>query len=87
MLWLFEPLRKGGEPRENADLWNQLISAHTKARITVHFEWTLGKKSPVLKRVDKRQHGYRVRFNENSKYPQIVEIIEEVTVPKLSASP
>ncbi len=41
------------EPRENADLWNQLISAHTKVGITVHFEWTLGKKSPVLKRVDK----------------------------------
>lgn len=42
-----------GEPRENADLWNQLISAHSKAGITVHFEWTLGKKSPLLKRVDK----------------------------------
>jgi ribonuclease HI len=42
-----------GEPKENADLWNQLISAHSKAGITVHFEWTLGKKSPVLKRVDK----------------------------------
>ena len=36
-----------GEPRENSDLWNQLLSAHSKAGITVHFEWTLGKKSPV----------------------------------------
>lgn len=34
-----------------------------------------------------RQHGYRVRFNENSKYPQILEIIEEVALPKPSASP
>jgi ribonuclease HI len=42
-----------GEPRENADLWKQLLSAHSKAGITVHFEWTLGKKSPVLRRVDK----------------------------------
>jgi ribonuclease HI len=42
-----------GEPRENSDLWNQLLSAQTKTGIAVHFEWTLGKKSPVLKRVDK----------------------------------
>jgi hypothetical protein len=34
-------------------LWKQLLSAHGKTGITVHFEWTLGKKSPVLKRVDK----------------------------------
>jgi len=158
-----------GEPRENADLWKQLLSAHSKVGITVHFEWTLGKKSPVLRRVDKaakaaasrggsdidrgyrpgaiarsmvggaasrfaakgqavvirpyrknilakgeekirfdifseatqgyvescyafastllaselhRQHGYRVRFNDNSKYPQILEIVEEVPLPK-----
>src|SRR6202158_223740 len=158
-----------GEPRENPDLWKQLLSAHTKAGITVHFEWTLGKKSPVLKRVDKaakvaasrggpdvvrgyrpgtiarsmvnglatrfpaqgqsvvirpyrknlladceekvrfdifaeetqtyvkscygyastdlaaelhRQHGYRVRFNNSPEYPQIVEILEEVALPK-----
>ena len=161
------------EPRENADLWDQLISAHTKVGITVHFEWTLGKKSPVLKRVDKaakaaaarggpdvdrgyrpgtiarsmiqgvatrfpahgrqavirpyrknilgageekvrfdifsedsqtyvascyafastslaaelhRQHGYRVRFNDNPKYPQILGVIEEVTLPKPSGA-
>lgn len=161
------------EPRENADLWNQLILAHTKAGITVHFEWTLGKQSPVLKRVDKaakaaatrggpdvdrgykpgtiarsmvqgaatrfpakgqsavirpyrknllghgeekirfdifseatqtyvescfafattalaaelhRQHGYRVRFNDNPKYPQILELVEEVPLPKPLAS-
>ena len=158
-----------GEPRENADLWKQLLAAHAKAGITVHFEWTLGKKTPTLRRVDKaakaaairggpdvdrgykpgtiarsmvkgaatrfmakgqsrvirpyrknimggdeekvrfdvisedeqyyiescyafattalaaelhRQHGYRVRFNDNSNYPQILEIIEEVVLPK-----
>jgi len=157
-----------GEPRENSDLWNQLLSAHAKAGIAVHFEWTLGKKTPVLKLVDKaakaaakrggpdidrgykpgtiarsmvggaagrfpangqtavirpyrknilakgeekvrfdifsedtqgyvescyafasmhlaaelhRQHVYRVRFNENPKYPQVLEILEEVSVP------
>ena len=30
-----------------------------------------------------RQHGYRVRFNDNPKYPQILEIVEEVLLPKL----
>lgn len=158
-----------GEPRENSDLWKQLLSAQAKTGIAVHFEWTLGKKSPVLKRVDRaakdaatrggpnidrgykpgtiarsmvdgaatrfaakgqlavirpyrknllgaseekvrfdifselsqtyvescyafapthlagelhRQHGYRVRFNDNTKYPQILEIVEEVALPK-----
>lgn len=28
-----------------------------------------------------RWHGYRVRFNDNPKYPQILECIEEVAVP------
>jgi hypothetical protein len=28
-----------------------------------------------------RWHGYRVRFNDNPKYPQILECQEEVTVP------
>jgi hypothetical protein len=26
-----------------------------------------------------RQHGYRVQFNENVKYPQILKIVEEVS--------
>jgi hypothetical protein len=29
-----------------------------------------------------RQHGYRVRFNDSQKYPQILEIVEEVPLPK-----
>jgi hypothetical protein len=35
------------------DLWKQLLAAQAKTGIAVHFEWTLGKKSPILKRVDK----------------------------------
>ena len=31
-----------------------------------------------------RQHGYRVRFNDNSNYAQILEVIEEVVLPKQS---
>ena len=41
-----------GEPRENVDLWKQFLSAYPKAGIVVHFEWTAGKKSPILKRID-----------------------------------
>jgi hypothetical protein len=29
-----------------------------------------------------RQHGYRVRFNGDPNYPQILEIVEEVMLPK-----
>jgi hypothetical protein len=29
-----------------------------------------------------RQHGYRVRFNYSPKYPQILELVEEVPLPK-----
>jgi ribonuclease HI len=162
-----------GEPKENADLWKQLLSAHAKAGIAVHFECTPGKKSQILRRVDKaaktaaqrggtdvdrgykpgavarsmvsgaagrfpakgqsivirpyrknrmtkgedkirfdtfseatetflesnyafassdlaaelhRHHGYRVRFNDEPGYPQILEIVEEVTLPKVQAS-
>jgi hypothetical protein len=144
-----------------------------QSRVAVHFEWTLGKKSPVLKRVDEaakaaatrggpdidrgykpgaiarsmvkgsaarfpangqsavirpyrknllgggeekvrfdifsketqtyvescyafaptvlaaelhRQHGYRVRFNDNPKYPQILEIVAALTVTVFSSS-
>jgi ribonuclease HI len=42
-----------GEPRENWDLWNEFLSAHQKVGIVVTFEWALGKKSPILKRIDK----------------------------------
>jgi ribonuclease HI len=39
-----------GEPIENADLWNELLSAHSKAGITAHFEWNKGKKTPTSHR-------------------------------------
>jgi hypothetical protein len=34
-----------------------------------------------------RQHGYRVRFNDNPQYPKILEIFEEVPLPKPPALP
>jgi ribonuclease HI len=156
-----------GEPKENSDLWKKLLSARQKAGIRIDFIQTEGKKSEILRKVDKtakesrdtgleidrgykpgtvsrsmvkgaakrfaacgqtalirpyrknimrtgeeklrfdllsddgqtyiacfyafvtveraaelhRQHGYRVRFNDNSKYPQILECLEEVPLP------
>jgi len=42
--------------------------------------------SPALAVELHRQHGYRVRFNDNPQYPQILEIHEEVPVPNTKAS-
>ena len=157
-----------GEPRENSDLWKKFLSARHRVGMVVTFEWTLGKKTPILRSIDKaakdaakrggsdtdrgyrpgtvarslvkgsatrfpaqgqimvirpyrknlmgrgeekvrfdvfseaassytescyafaspllaaelhRQHGYRVRFNDQPEYPQIVEVIEEVVIP------
>ncbi len=30
-----------------------------------------------------RWHGYRVKFNDNPRYPQILECKEEVVIPRL----
>ena len=34
-----------------------------------------------------RQHGYRVRFNDDPNYPQILECIEEVSLPSAARTP
>lgn len=156
-----------GEPKENSDLWKKLLSARQKAGMYVEFIQTKGKKSEVLRKVDRtakavrdsgmeidrgyqpgtvsrsmvkgaakrfpasgqvalirpyrkkimrtgeeklrfdtlskdgqnyvasfyafattekaaelrRQHGYRVRFNDDPNYPQILECIEEIPLP------
>jgi ribonuclease HI len=42
-----------GEPRENSNLWNQLLGIIAKIDMRVDFEWQAGKTSPILKAVDK----------------------------------
>lgn len=42
-----------GRPIENSDLWRELLSIRSKLRIRTDIEWTLGKKAPILKAVDK----------------------------------
>ena len=162
------------EPMQNPDLWKEFLAAFDKVGMTVHIGWTHGKKSAVLKEIDKaaksaaqrggpnvdrgysrgaisrsmvkdsaaarfvatgqtavirpyrkdvmgraggenkvrfnvfseatqtfvgssyayatpamaaelhRQNGYRVQFNNNPQYPQILEILEAVPVPNRS---
>jgi ribonuclease HI len=42
-----------GEPKENSDLWKKLLSARQKAGINIGFVQTKGKKSEILRKVDK----------------------------------
>jgi len=42
-----------GEPIENRDLWKEFLSSYQRVGTTVHFEWTPGKKTPILKTIDR----------------------------------
>ena len=41
------------EPIENRDLWKEFLSSYQKVGTIVHFEWTAGKKTPILKAIDR----------------------------------
>lgn len=42
-----------GKPIENRDLWKRLLSVRSKVTVRTELKWMLGKKSPILKAVDK----------------------------------
>lgn len=42
-----------GKPVENRDLWKRLLSIRSKVAVRTELTWMLGKKSPILKAVDK----------------------------------
>jgi ribonuclease HI len=42
-----------GEPMENRDLWKEFLSVYQRVGMVVHFIWVAGKKSPILKRIDR----------------------------------
>ncbi|MDG6999803.1 MAG: ribonuclease HI [Nitrososphaerota archaeon] len=42
-----------GEPIENRDLWKEFLSSYQRVGTTVRFEWTAGKKTPILKTIDR----------------------------------
>lgn len=42
-----------GKPIENADLWKEFLSVRSRSRVRTDIEWTHGKRSSILKTVDK----------------------------------
>ena len=42
-----------GKPVENRELWKQLLSVRGKVTVRTEIKWMLGKKTPILKSVDK----------------------------------
>ncbi len=42
-----------GKPIENRDLWRKLLSARSRVTLRTELKWMLGKKSAILKSVDK----------------------------------
>ena len=42
-----------GKPVENRDLWKRLLSIRAKVTVRTDLKWMLGKKSAILKSVDK----------------------------------
>jgi ribonuclease HI len=45
--------KRSGEPVENPDLWKDFLSVYSRVGMTVHFGWTPGKRSPLLKEIDR----------------------------------
>ena len=66
-----------GKTRENRFVL-EVFDETTNAYISKHFAYC----TPIIGAQLHRQRGFRVRMNENAAYPQILEVIEEVPLPK-----
>lgn len=55
-----------GRPIENSDLWKRLLTAKSKVKVRTEILWQKGKKSPILKMVDRAA-------KEAGKSPQSVD--------------
>ena len=64
---------KNGENKVRFDVFSEETGAYTASCYAFA--------SPALAAELHRQHGYRVGFNDKPKYPQILEILEEVEIP------
>ena len=69
--------RKRLDERENRFVF-EVFDVETSAYISKHFAYC----TPVMGAQLHRQRGFRVRMNDNTVYPQILEVIEEVPLPK-----
>lgn len=66
-----------GRTRENRFVF-EVFDDTTNTYISKHFGYC----TPVTGAQLHRQRGFRVRMNDNADYPQILEVIEEVPLPK-----
>ena len=66
-----------GPTRENRFVL-EVFDENTGTYVSKHFAYC----TPVTGAQLHRQRGFRVRMNDNTDYPQILEVIEEVPLPK-----
>jgi ribonuclease HI len=66
-----------GPMRENRFVF-EVFDDTTSTYIAKHFAYT----TPVTGAQLHRQRGFRVKMNDNADYPQILEVLEEVPLPK-----
>jgi hypothetical protein len=66
-----------GKTRANRFVF-EVFDENASTYISKHFAYC----TPVIGAQLHRQRGFRVRMNDNSQYPQILEVIEEVSLPK-----
>jgi ribonuclease HI len=66
-----------GPTRENRFVF-EVFDENTSSYVSKHFAYC----TPVTGAQLHRQRGFRVRMNDNIGYPQILEIVEEVPLPK-----
>jgi hypothetical protein len=66
-----------GKTRENRFVF-EVFDEKTSNYVSKHFAYC----NPIIGSQLHRQRGFRVRMNDNPHYPQILEVIEEVSLPK-----
>jgi ribonuclease HI len=66
-----------GPTRENRFVF-EVFDENTKVYLSKHFAYC----TPTMGAELHRQRGFRVRMNDNASYPQIIEVVEEVPLPK-----
>ena len=66
-----------GQTGENRFVF-EVFDVETSAYISKHFAYC----TPVMGAQLHRQRGFLVRMNDNTVYPQILEVMEEVPLPK-----
>jgi hypothetical protein len=69
--------RTVGRAGENRFVF-EVVDVGTSAYLSKHFAYC----TPEIGSQMHRQRGFRVRMNDKADYPQVVEVIEEVPLPK-----